>query len=326
MILVLFAKACVGNIICSSDLGILLLVTVAIPTLFLVVAALIKRNEDAIENNYNTDNSDATNSSEKKSKIPKNQQALISEHKNAKKGNFDGFGDSFSSYIFLALGSLLFISLIAILLMWEARSPIIKLAYRNLESFVTILISGLIGKFLIFGFVCIVGWYIAGATRRSIVKKGAAKELHQFSAYKIYAYAADIIIKIITIVIGLACLGLNVSVLIASLGIGGFAIGFATKDILANILAGIMIVAYRPFKIGDTITVSGCTGEVSDMNIRYTELSTETEVQKIPNSIVYSSVLNIKKTEQTPAEVSENSKENISDQPGDQKFKDDTGC
>ena len=48
----------------------------------------------------------------------------------------------------------------------------------------------------------------------------------------------------------LGTLGVNISALIAGLGLGGFALGFALRDILANLVAGVLILVYRPFTVG----------------------------------------------------------------------------
>src|SRR5262249_11304139 len=55
----------------------------------------------------------------------------------------------------------------------------------------------------------------------------------------------------------LGTLGVNVSALVAGLGLTGFALGFAFRDALSNVLAGVMILIYRPFHHGDQVLVAG---------------------------------------------------------------------
>ena len=62
------------------------------------------------------------------------------------------------------------------------------------------------------------------------------------------------------IVTALGTAHVNVSALVASLGLTGFALGFALKDALSNTLAGILILIYQPFRRGDHIITSGFDG------------------------------------------------------------------
>ena len=73
----------------------------------------------------------------------------------------------------------------------------------------------------------------------------------------------------------LGTIGMNVSALVASLGLTGFAVGFAFKDFLSNILAGVMILIYKPFHVGNMISGSNFSGKVEEINLRYTRLSSE---------------------------------------------------
>src|SRR3546814_5515248 len=67
--------------------------------------------------------------------------------------------------------------------------------------------------------------------------------------------------------------------LIAGLGLTGFALGLAVKDAVANLISGVLILLYRPFGYGSTIIVSGIAGaegRVVSIDLRYTTLETET--------------------------------------------------
>jgi len=75
---------------------------------------------------------------------------------------------------------------------------------------------------------------------------------------------------------------------IASAGIAGIAIGFAAKDTLANLFAGVFILADGPYKIGDYVVLeSGERGKVTNIGIRSTRILTRDDVEvTIPNSIM----------------------------------------
>ncbi len=82
--------------------------------------------------------------------------------------------------------------------------------------------------------------------------------------------------------------------LMSALGIGSVAIGFAFKDIFQNMLSGVLILLGEPFKIGDTIIVSGMEGTVEDIQIRATFLrSPDGRRIVIPNATVYTSAVTV---------------------------------
>ncbi|NNE90414.1 MAG: mechanosensitive ion channel family protein [Verrucomicrobiales bacterium] len=89
--------------------------------------------------------------------------------------------------------------------------------------------------------------------------------------------------------------GIEAGDLLASLGIGGVAIGFAFKDILQNLLAGILLLIREPFKIGDFIEVDGFTGVVESIETRSTIIrTTDGEQVVIPNGQIYTNPLKVK--------------------------------
>ncbi|HRH45730.1 MAG TPA: mechanosensitive ion channel family protein [Pyrinomonadaceae bacterium] len=83
--------------------------------------------------------------------------------------------------------------------------------------------------------------------------------------------------------------------LIAGLGFTSFVIGFATKDILNNLLSGILILWQQPFRIGDYIFVGNNQGKVENIGIRATQLRKDDgELVLIPNGDMYSSSITIR--------------------------------
>lgn len=76
--------------------------------------------------------------------------------------------------------------------------------------------------------------------------------------------------------------------LIASAGVAGIAIGFAAKDTLANLFAGVFIIADAPYRLGDFIVLdSGERGQVVNIGLRSTRLLTRDDIEiTIPNSVM----------------------------------------
>ena len=90
------------------------------------------------------------------------------------------------------------------------------------------------------------------------------------------------------IIIILSNLGFNVTGFVAGLGIIGFIVGFATKDVLSNLAAGIFILINRPFKIGETVEVVKIKGTVKEISISACIIITsDKEYVTIPNAKVW---------------------------------------
>lgn len=94
--------------------------------------------------------------------------------------------------------------------------------------------------------------------------------------------------KILIIILGalliLSNFGVKIGPLVASLGIAGFAIGFAVKDSLANIIGGIVLILDKSFVVGDKVTIDDDTGIICDVGLRNTKIKTyDNEVIVIPN-------------------------------------------
>lgn len=84
-------------------------------------------------------------------------------------------------------------------------------------------------------------------------------------------------------------LGINTSSFLAVVGAAGLAIGLALKDSLANFSSGVMLILFRPFKVGDAVTVAGETGAVEEITIFNTVMNTPDNQRKIiPNGLITS--------------------------------------
>ncbi|HJR07673.1 MAG TPA: mechanosensitive ion channel domain-containing protein [Pyrinomonadaceae bacterium] len=117
--------------------------------------------------------------------------------------------------------------------------------------------------------VFLVFWLVASLGRRAIAL--AAPRVRADTGVvlllsRIYYYG----ILIFGIVTALGAAGLNVTALVTGLGLTGFALGFALKDVLSNLLSGIMLLLYRPFNIGDRIRMGEYEGVIETIRMRDT--------------------------------------------------------
>ena len=109
--------------------------------------------------------------------------------------------------------------------------------------------------------------------------------------FELLARFSGFIILATAIIIALDLLGVNVMPFIAGAGIAGVAIGFAAKDTLSNLIAGILLIIDRPFEVGDRIEVwsapagTSTWGDVIDIGLRATKIkTTDNIVIIIPNN------------------------------------------
>ena len=139
-------------------------------------------------------------------------------------------------------------------------------------------------RFLI-ALAVLLAFYIASRIAASLIRRVALRSGPDREALlDLAAQIASLGVRVFGIVVALGTLGLDVSALVAGLGLTGFALGFALKDSLSNLLAGAMILFYRPFRRGAHITVSGLEGVVKEIDLRYTTLETAERCILLPNS------------------------------------------
>lgn len=99
-------------------------------------------------------------------------------------------------------------------------------------------------------------------------------------------------IFLIGLVVALSMLGIEVGPFIAAIGAAGFIIGFALQGTLANFAAGLMILLYRPFDVGQVVSTAGVTGKVDAMTLVSTTVKTpDNQTIVIPNGKIWGDVI-----------------------------------
>ncbi len=98
---------------------------------------------------------------------------------------------------------------------------------------------------------------------------------------------------IIGAVSALGTAGVNVSALVASLGLVGFAVGFALKDFLSNVMAGLLIMLHQPIRVGDKILILNFEGTVELIDMRYTTLISDSKKILVPNASILNNAVTI---------------------------------
>jgi len=110
--------------------------------------------------------------------------------------------------------------------------------------------------------------------------------------YPVLKFILNFAIYSIAVVVALQNLGIQITGLMAGLGLGGLAFALAAQDILGNTFAGGAILLDRPFKVGDRLKVEGYDGFVKKISLRSTTLETFAKTQIImPNSRIANNVV-----------------------------------
>lgn len=100
------------------------------------------------------------------------------------------------------------------------------------------------------------------------------------------------VVWIIGILIGLSQFGFNLAPVLTGFGIAGVIIGFALQDTLSNFAAGMMLLIYRPFDVGDFVHAGGVDGKVSHMSLVNTTIRTfDNQIIIVPNSKIWGEVI-----------------------------------
>lgn len=170
---------------------------------------------------------------------------------------------------------------------WEAT-------WRSAVAHIPQVVTGLI---LVFVF-----WIAARVARSVVLRVGGNRRI---TADTVLILADSIKWAVISVglVTGLGTVGVNVSALVAGLGLTGLAIGIALKDVVSNAIAGIMILIYKPFQRNDRIVVTALEGTVVQIDLRFTTLETDDRRILIPNSnLLTNSIIVYRKAGPLPIE------------------------
>lgn len=161
---------------------------------------------------------------------------------------------------------------------------------------VTLSLQTLVAQFILFlpKLVVALVLFIAGIYAANVLTRLVQ---HGLERRKVNAEATQVITQItrwalyiMVAVTALQQVDFNLTAFITGLGIIGFTIGFALKDISENFVAGLMLLLQRPFELGDVVHIEEFRGRVTDVSLRATELLTlDGQNVILPNGLVYTS-------------------------------------
>ncbi|RBW48623.1 mechanosensitive ion channel family protein [Marinobacter sp. F3R11] len=136
--------------------------------------------------------------------------------------------------------------------------------------------------------ILVVGFWIAGKAYKSVVRISASYDQLDDTLFKFFG---SVVRYTILAFVGIAVLnrfGVQTASIIALLGAAGLAVGLALQGTLSNLAAGVMLLIFRPYKVGDFIDAAGKFGNVTEVDMFTTILQTFDNQQIIiPNSQIW---------------------------------------
>ncbi|MFA9391907.1 MAG: mechanosensitive ion channel family protein [Prolixibacteraceae bacterium] len=122
----------------------------------------------------------------------------------------------------------------------------------------------------------------------SKLRKGLMKKLNDASLVSFTVSFVGVLLKIMLIISIMSMIGIQMTSFIAILGAAGFAVGMAMSGTLQNFAGGVMVLIFKPFKVGDYIDAIGHAGTVKEIQIFNTILSTpDNRIIFVPNGKIY---------------------------------------
>ncbi|MEP3276372.1 MAG: mechanosensitive ion channel domain-containing protein [Stappiaceae bacterium] len=140
--------------------------------------------------------------------------------------------------------------------------------------------------------ILLIGWWIANLTKR-MLRRAMDKTNHVDDTIAGFASSlARYFVLAVVLIAVLQLFGIETTSLVAVLGATTLAIGLALQGTLSHVAAGVMLLLFRPFKIGDYVEIGGQAGTVKEITLFTTELATPDNVQIImPNGEAWGSAV-----------------------------------
>jgi small conductance mechanosensitive channel len=139
--------------------------------------------------------------------------------------------------------------------------------------------------------ILIVGRIGAGIARR-LARRALIKAKIEPTIVGFFGHFAYVIVLAVAVLASLAKFGVQTNSFVAVLGAAGFAIGLALQGTLSHFAAGVLILIFRPIKVGDFIDAAGVMGTVKEIRLFTTLMATPDNVHMVvPNSKIVNDII-----------------------------------
>lgn len=164
---------------------------------------------------------------------------------------------------------------------------------KSLSDLVTLeFLAEMLGSVVAAVVILLAGFIVASWVKRRIVTLGDTHANLDVTLFHFLGNLARYVVLAFAVLFVLNTFGVKTTSIIAAIGAAGLAIGLAMQGALSNVAAGVMIILFRPFKLGDFIEVDGELGTVMDINLNNTVLAGLSNLKVIiPNSEVWGNTI-----------------------------------
>lgn len=139
--------------------------------------------------------------------------------------------------------------------------------------------------------ILFITWIVAGIVARFVLR-GLEKARLDLTLAKFFAKMARWTVLLLGLLACLSIFGVETTSFAAVIGAAGLAIGLAFQGTLSNFASGVMLLVFRPFKVGHFVIVNGVAGTVNEIDLFSTTLdTTDNRRLIIPNSSIFSSTI-----------------------------------
>ncbi|MBX2853474.1 MAG: mechanosensitive ion channel [Rhodobacteraceae bacterium] len=141
---------------------------------------------------------------------------------------------------------------------------------------------------IIAGGILIVGIWLSGKAAAYVTEQAAASPQIDATLGRFFGSLTRYAVLAIVVIAVLDRFGVETTSLVALLGAAGLAVGLALQGTLSHLAAGVMLILFRPLKVGDYVDVAGHSGTVREVGLFMTELATVDNVQiVVPNGDIW---------------------------------------
>ncbi len=140
--------------------------------------------------------------------------------------------------------------------------------------------------------ILIIGWIGAGWLSRAVARMLARTGKVDVTLRQFFASLVRYFVLAFTVLAVLSQFGVQTASLIAVFGAAGLAVALALQGTLSDVAAGVMLLLFRPFKVGDYVEVGGVAGTIKSITLFLTEFATPDNVQVLaPNAQIWGSAV-----------------------------------
>jgi small conductance mechanosensitive channel len=136
--------------------------------------------------------------------------------------------------------------------------------------------------------ILIIGLWLARRADKLVTRMASRAPHFDVMLQSFFGSLARYAVLTVTVLAVLSQFGIQTTSIVAVLGAAGLAVGLALQGTLSHLAAGVMLLIFRPFRVGDKVSVGGMLGTVRSLSLFWTELASDDNVQIIvPNGGVW---------------------------------------